>query len=165
MSEFSEAEAGIRQLHARYADATWRKDYVTFADCFAEDAEWRIAGMAMRGRDEITRNIERMMANFDRVLISFQTPALEVGQGTASGRAYAVEHYAGAAYTGMSIGIYYERFVRQGGVWRFAWRLFDLVYMGPTDLSGAFYEGGDYGPPPGMPPLDAVPPNHSGMGA
>jgi uncharacterized protein (TIGR02246 family) len=165
MGDFADLEAGIRQLHARYADATWRKDYEAFADCFADDAEWRIAGMVLAGREAITSNIARMMASFERVLITFQTPNLQVGQGTASGRTYAVEHYAGPLYTGMSMGVYYEHFVRQSDGWRFAWRLFDLQYMGPADLSGSFFPGGDYGPPPGMPPRDAVPPNHSGMGA
>jgi uncharacterized protein (TIGR02246 family) len=165
MSDALIAEAGVRELHARYADATWRKDYAAFADCFTPDAEWRIAGVALRGRDEITRNIERMMGHFDRVLITFQTPVLEVAGDAACGRTYAVEHYAGAEFRGSSIGLYYERFVRQGERWRFVWRLFDLVYMGPADLSGRFFAGGDYGAPPGMPPRDAIPPNHSGMGA
>ncbi len=44
MTDLAAADNGIRQLHARYADAVWRKDYPSFGDCFTEDCEWRIAG-------------------------------------------------------------------------------------------------------------------------
>ena len=53
MNDFLAAESAIQQLHARYIDAVWRKDADAFADCFAKDAEWKIAGMHMRGRTEI----------------------------------------------------------------------------------------------------------------
>ena len=39
MTEFVIAESGIRQLHARYIDAVWRKDADAFANCFAEHGE------------------------------------------------------------------------------------------------------------------------------
>lgn len=48
MTDFSATEAAIRQLHALYADAVWRKDYESFGDCFTEDAEWRISGMGVK---------------------------------------------------------------------------------------------------------------------
>jgi ketosteroid isomerase-like protein len=165
MTDLATAEAAIRQLHARYVDAVWRKDYPAFADCFTADAEWRIAGMVLRGRAEIAATLERLMENFTRVLMTFRTPVLEVGQGVATGRTYVTEQNAfrnGRA--GNSIGLYYERFVDEGDRWRFSWRLFQLHYLGPADLSGDFFEQPDYGPPPAMPPLDAVPANHSGLG-
>ena len=53
MTDFLAAESGIRQLHARYLDAVWRKDFDAFGDCFAENAEWRIGGKILRGRDHV----------------------------------------------------------------------------------------------------------------
>ena len=53
MSDFVAAEAAIRQLHARYVDAVFRKDVEPLGDCFAEDAEWRVGGRIMRGRGEV----------------------------------------------------------------------------------------------------------------
>ncbi len=165
MTDFLVAESGIRQLHARYVDAVWRKDFDAFGDCFTEDAEWRISGMVLQGRDEIVWNLKRLMPNFKRILMTFRTPLLEVGDGIASGRTYVTEQSAFInGKPGTTIGIYYERFVDQGDKWRFAWRLFQLHYMGPAELTGPFFDNPDYGPPPHMPDLDAMAINHSGMG-
>lgn len=166
MSDYVKVETGIRALHARYVDAVWRKDYAAFGDCFTGDAEWRIAGMVLRGRPEIERTLKRLMGNFQRILMTFRTPLLEVGDGVASGRTYVTEQSAfKSGRPGTTIGIYYERFVEQGDRWRFTWRLFQLHYMGPADLTGSFFEQADYGPPPAMPPLDAPTYNYSGLGA
>jgi ketosteroid isomerase-like protein len=157
MTRFAEAEAGIRQLHARYTDATWRKDAESFARCFTPDGEWRISGMVLRGRPQIAETIERILARINRVLLTFRTPVLDVGQGVASGRTMIDENVSWAdGRSNISIGRYYERFVEHEGCWYFTWRLFQLHYSGPPDLTGAWYEHDDYGPPPGMPPLDAV---------
>jgi ketosteroid isomerase-like protein len=165
MTDFDAAETAIRQLHARIVDAVWRKDPVAFGDCYTEDAEWRIAGMVLRGRPEIAGAFERLMGNCQRVLMTFRTPILEVGDGTASGRTYVSEQNAfKSGRPGSTMGVYFERFVDQGDRWRCAWRLFQLHYIGPPDLTGSFFEHPDYGPPPGMPDPDAVPGNYSGLG-
>lgn len=166
MTDFIVAETAIRQLHSRCIDAVWRRDYAAFGDCFTEPAEWRIAGMVLRGRAQIVSALERFITNSQRVLMTFRTPILEVGNGVASGRTYVSEQNAFInGRPGTTIGIYYERFVDQGDRWRFNWRLFQLHYAGPPDLSGSFFEHADYGPPPAMPDLDASTQNHSGMGA
>lgn len=158
MTDFVAAEAGIRDLHQRYTDATWRKDFDAFAACFAEDAEWRISGMALKGREEIRDTIAKILSRFNRVLISFRTPILEVGEGRASGRTYIDERCAWLnGDTNISMGIYYEHFVERDGRWLFDWRLFQMLYRGDADLTGTFYDFPDYGPPPAMPPRDAVP--------
>ena len=165
MTDFHVAETAIRQLHSRCVDAVWRKDYAAFGECFTVDAEWRIAGMVIRGRPMIEVALQRFLANLHRVLMTFRTPILEVGRGTATGRTYVSEQNAFLnARLGTTIGVYYERFIADGERWRFAWRLFQLHYIGPPDLSGAFFEQTDYGPPPAMPGLDAPTFNHSGLG-
>jgi hypothetical protein len=162
MTDIIVADAGIRQLHARYTDAVWRHDYDAFADCFTQDAQWRISGRVFRGRAEIRQAIERILRGLNRVLISFGTPILEVGEGVATGRTYINERVAWKnGNTNISIGLYYERFAAQGDRWRFQWRLFQLQYRGPADLSGTFFDNPDYGPPPGMPPLDADTTDHA----
>lgn len=162
MSDFLAAEAGVRQLHARYVDAVWRKDYAAFADCFTEDAEWRIAGKVHRGRQEIAGFLQLAMVNFHRVIMTFRTPIIELREGRVDARTYVTENNGFKdGRPGSTIGTYYERLVEQGGVWRRAWALYQLHYMGPADLTGSFFEQPDYGPPPAMPPLDAVPDNYS----
>src|SRR6202042_226654 len=115
----------------------WRKDFGAFGDCFTEDAEWRIAGNIFRGRTNIVETIARVMGDYKRVLMTFRAPLIEVGNGVASARTYVTEDRAVIkGRPGMSIGRYYERIVDQGGCWRFKWRLFQLLYLGPPDLSG-----------------------------
>jgi len=164
MTDFLVAESEIRQLHARYADAVWRKDYDAFGDCFTEDAEWRIGGRVLHGRTEIVENLKRLMPNFDRILMTFRTPILEVGEGTATGRTYVTENNVFVdGRSGSSIGIYYEHFVDEGDRWRFTWRLFQTYYLGPADITGPLFENPDFGAPPEMPPLDAPTYDHTGL--
>jgi uncharacterized protein (TIGR02246 family) len=147
---------GVRQLQARYADAVWRRDRDAFVDCFADDGVWKIAGLHMRGRAEVAAGYDKLMAASERVLMRLGAPAVDVAPGGVTARTQVTElvklRDGGSVRT---IGVYYERFVEQGGRWRFAWRHFDLFYYGPPDLSGPFFDGPDYGPPPAMPAPDA----------
>src|SRR5579871_4184531 len=125
MSDYLLAEAGIRVLHARYADAVWRKDFDAFGDCFAQDAEWRIGGMLLKTREAIVPAFREIMTHFDRILLTFRSPILELnGPGAASARTYVDERTARkGGGPGTAIGLYYERFVDEGDRWRFKWRL------------------------------------------
>jgi ketosteroid isomerase-like protein len=155
MTDFLIAESAIRQLHARCVDAVWRKDGDCFADCFTPDAEWKIAGMQLRGRDAIRTQFLKFVDPLERVLMKFGVPILQVGQGTATGRTYVTEqNKAKDGRTANTIGIYYEHFVDQGDCWRFARRHWQLHYIGPPDMSASFYDCIDYGPPPTMPGVD-----------
>jgi hypothetical protein len=156
MTDYLVAEAGIRLLHARYADAVFRKDYVTFADCFTEDAEWRLGGYLLRGRREAAAFLADRIADSHWVLMTFRTPILDVQNGSATGRTYVTEVNAYKdTPPSHTVATYYERFVEQGGVWRRSWAFFQLHYIGKEDLSGSFPAQIDYGPPPAMPPGDA----------
>jgi ketosteroid isomerase-like protein len=156
MTDYLSAEAGIRRLHARYADAVFRKDFATFADCFTEDAEWRLGGYVLRGRQAAVDFLQERIAESHWVLMTFRNPILDIGHGTATGRTYVTEINAYKnAPPGHTVATYYERFAEQNGVWRRAWALFHLHYMGKEDFSGTFFAPPDYGPPPAMPPVDA----------
>jgi len=159
MDEFAGVEARIRQLHAHYTDAVWRKDPESFGGCFAADAEWRISGMVLSGREAIVAAFGGICANMERVLISFRTPQVELtGSGTAAARVYVTEHCTWTNKApNFNIGRYFERYVDCGGRWRFSWRLYHLLYTGASDLSGQFHDHPDFGAWPGMPPADAVP--------
>lgn len=162
MTDFVAAEAGIRQLHAHYVDAVWRQDPVAFGECFAEDGEWRISGNIWKGRAQMSEMIEKILANAHRILLTFRTPIIEVGDGVATGRTYVTEQCTWKHLPpNISIGRYYEHFVEEGDRWLFQWRLFELHYSGPEDMSGSWHEHPDYGPPPAMPPRDALPADHA----
>jgi uncharacterized protein (TIGR02246 family) len=156
MIDLAAAERGVRDLHARYTDAVFRKDFDAFAECFTRDGEWRISGRVFRGRTEIREAIAVILDNFVRVLFTARTPILDVVDGELVARTYIDEKCAWKnGNTNIAIGHYYERFAEEDGRWRFAWRLFETLYRGDPDLSGTFFERADYGPPPGMPPRDA----------
>lgn len=166
MTEFVVADAAIRQLHARYTDAVWRKDVVAFGDCFTDDAQWRLSGLVLRGRTDIAEFMTGIFLKYRYILLNLRTPILEVGDGTATGRTYVSEQNVladGRPFGPM--GVYYEHFVDQGERWRFSWRLFHTSYLGPPDLSGTFFAIPDFGPPPAMPPLDAPTFDHGGTSA
>lgn len=154
-TEFVLADSGIRQLHARFVDAVWRKDTEAYAACFAEDAEWKIATMHIRGRADIGSTFAKLMAACARVQMIPGMPVLEIGRGTATGRIQITEFAKMAdGSSAMTLGVYYDRYVEDGDRWRFQWRHFGLHYRGPTDLSAALVECPDYGPPPGVPGPD-----------
>jgi ketosteroid isomerase-like protein len=149
------AEAGIRQLQARYGDAVWRKDFDAFGDCFTEDGEWRIAGQLFTGRAECRGLLEKVMPAVERVFMTFGTPIVTLESGAASARTYVTEWNASKGKpAAFAIGIYYDRCVEQDGRWRFAWHHYQSYYNGPGDLSGTFRPMIDYGAPFGMPGPD-----------
>lgn len=162
MTDFAVAEAKIRQLYARYTDAVWRKDAEAFGDCFTGDAEWRIAGNVLRGRADIVEMIRQVFPRYERILLCFRDPVLEVGNATANARTLVSEQSVRDGKAFAPIGMYFDRCVEQGDRWRFSWRLFQTCYAGPPDLSGQFLDNPDFGPPPAMPPADAPAIDHTG---
>ena len=86
MTELWIADSGVRQLHARFVDAVWRKDDAAFAGCFSLDGEWKIAGQHFRGRQEIGSAFATLLGACERVQLIVGIPVLEIAQGRASGR-------------------------------------------------------------------------------
>lgn len=155
MTDLIAADFGIRQLHARFIDAVFRKDADAFAQCFAENAEWKIAGLHIRGRNEIGPLFGKLMTICARVQIIAGTPILNIEQGAVIGRINVTELAKMAdGSSAMTLGVYYDRYVEEGGRWRFQWRHFSLHYRGPIDLSADLVPSPDYGPPPNLPSAD-----------
>jgi ketosteroid isomerase-like protein len=162
MSQFAAVEAQVRELHAHYADAVFRRDFHAFGECFALDAEWRIAGMVLRGRTQIVEAFSRIMADARRVFMTFRSPLLRVeGVERACARTYLTEQCSWQdGRSNYIIGRYFEHFIREDERWRFSWRLYQVLYTGPRDMSGSWFDEPDFGPPPAMPPRDCPPPPH-----
>jgi ketosteroid isomerase-like protein len=158
VNELFAADFGIRQLHGRYVDAVFRKDTEAYAACFTEDAEWKIAGMHMRGREEIVETFLKLTASAERVFMLTGMPVLDIGTGTATGRIYVTE-YVKRLDGGLmrTIGTYYDRYEGQGTEWRFRSRHWTLHYRGEGDFAEPFFTALDYGAPPAMPGLDEPP--------
>jgi len=155
MNDVMLAECAIRQLHARFTDASWRQDADAYAELFTEDGEWKLAAMHMRGRDEIRATFKKLLGYTARVQLIPGIPLLEVGQGTAASRTnYTELTKMPDGSSAMAIGIYHDRYVKEGDRWFFRWRHFSLHYRGPMDFSDELVASPDYGPFPGMPDWD-----------
>jgi uncharacterized protein (TIGR02246 family) len=155
MTDLMRAEFDIRQLQARYADALWRKDPESFAALFTVDGEWKVSGMHLKGREQIRETFARYMKHTGRTLMTFRTPIVDVVDGVLTARTYVTESNKFAdGQTADTVGIYYERFAEELGRLRFAYRHWNMYYIGPPGLTAEFYEVKEFGPPPGFPAAD-----------
>jgi hypothetical protein len=155
MDNFVIVECGVRQLHARFSDAVWRQDGDDFAACFATEGEWKIAGMHLRGRAEIGEACSKLLGRCARIHLITGLPIIHVEGATAIGRLSMTEFakmHDGS--TAMTIGWYHDRYVEEGGRWRFAHRHWSMKYRGAPDLTGGFVDTPDYGSFPSMPDAD-----------
>ena len=130
------AESALRQLHARYIDATWRRDLGVFRDCFTADGEWQIAGMHLRGREEIGDGFAKLTAVSSRVLMTVSLMQFDIDGDSAVGRVRVTETIKLADGGAMrTIGSYRDRYVCEKGIWRFRHRHWQRHYRGGMDLS------------------------------
>jgi uncharacterized protein (TIGR02246 family) len=150
-------EFAIRQLHARNADATWRKDASAFADCFTDDAEWRIGGATLTGRASIQETFALLLGRVEGAFMAYGTPMLSFGAGDVTGRTYVVEYRFVGGQVSRSLGCYYEWFREEQGVWRFAERYWSMMHASDAMQAGPLEPYVDFGAVPGM-PSDAEPP-------
>ena len=162
MTPFAEAHAGVTQLHARFVDAVWRQDATDFADCFAREGVWKIAGNviggpAHGGRSAISEACRTMLGRCSHIQLIVQPTIVEVtGEGTAIGRHHMVEMVRMLdGSTAMTLGIYYDQFVEEQHRWRYLRRHWSMQYRGPFDLTGMFVDSPNYGSFPAMPAADA----------
>jgi hypothetical protein len=155
MTDFAAANAGITQLHARFADAVWRQDDTEFAACFATDGVWKIAGMEFTGREAIADACRRMLGRCSHIHLLTGLPILDVGEGTAQGRLSMTEFARMQdGSTAMTIGWYHDTYVDEDGRWRFRKRHWSMKYRGTPDLTGAFADTPNYGAFPSGPAAD-----------
>ena len=155
MTELWVADSGIRQLHARFDDAVWRKDADAFADLFTEDGEWKIAGFHFKGRTDLREGFAKLLGLCKRVRIIQGMPLLEVGERAATGRISITELTQMAdGSSAMALGTYYDWYVEDGDRWLFQKRHWGFHYRGPFDVSAPFADYPDFGAPPNMPGAD-----------
>lgn len=139
MSDPHRDERDIRRLVARYCHAIGEHDDRAWADTWAEDAEWRVLGQRLCGRDAILAHYQKLVAGVRWVVQFAHDGIVEVEGDSGSGRWQIHELLQWANGTGgQNVGRYRDRYVRGAdGGWRFALRDFHVAYLGPPDLSGA----------------------------
>ena len=149
------ADFGIRQLHARFADAVWRQDGAAFGACFASNGVWKIAGQEFIGGAAIGAACGALLGRCANIHLITGLPILKVDGAVVLGR-LAMTEFArmNDGSTAMTIGWYHDRYVEEDGLWRFAWRHWSFKYRGPPDLTGTFVETPNYGNFPDGPAED-----------
>ena len=149
------ADFGIRQLYARFADAAWRQDADQLAACWATDGWWKIAGLTMTGRAQIAQAGGQLLGHCSRVHLVTGLPIVERDGDGVVGRVPMTElAWLPDGNQFMTVGIYHDRYVQEGGQWRFAERFWSLKFRGPVDLSAPLVDTPDYGAFPNRPGPD-----------
>jgi ketosteroid isomerase-like protein len=155
MTDFIAADVGIRQLHARFADAVWRQDDAAFAACFAADGVWKIAGMELAGRAKIAEACRTMLGRCSHIHIITGLPIISLTPGGAKGRLNMTEFTRMQdGSTAMALGWYHDDYVQEDSRWVFARRHWSMKYRGPPDLTGHFADTPNYGAFPDGPSID-----------
>ncbi len=133
----AEDELAIRSLVARYSDAVARRDAADWAATWAPDGEWQIMGRAVQGREEVTALWSKLIGGLSFVLQLANGGLIELDGDRATGRWYITEHGKledGSAL--LTLGVYHDEYARGPEGWCFQRRRFDVLHMGPPDLSG-----------------------------
>jgi len=144
-------DCAIRQLHARYVDAVWRKDAAAFAACWTGDARWRIAGLDARGREAIGAAFAALIAPSECVVMIPGVLVLDAEGADVVGRLLVTELIKRPGATMRTLGRYYDRYRNEDGVWQFAQRDWFAAYRGGAGLAGEMLPREDCGPPPALP--------------
>jgi uncharacterized protein (TIGR02246 family) len=120
----------LHDLTARYSDAVNRRDASAWAATWSEDAEWTLLGSTTRGKGEILRRWEELMAGVPVViqLLSFGVVNRALEENRAAGRWYLTEITHRESGSARVTGLYRDDYVREQGAWLFARRRFDILH-------------------------------------
>jgi uncharacterized protein (TIGR02246 family) len=142
-------ELAVRKLISVYVDSLLRRDHEAHANTWAKDGEWRFFGNVFKGREAIIAFWRKATETTPLIWHIPHALILDVGQTEGTGRLYMNEVATMPnGKTNVVMGISHDRYIKEDGEWRFAKRHFDLVYGGPSDFSGRFFQIAQYGPPP-----------------
>lgn len=126
-------ELAIRDLAARYIDAVNRRDEAAWSATWAERGAWEIMGHRVEGRDGVVGFWRGAMAGFPFAFMQLGSGTLELtGGDEATGRWYLTEHLEQPDGSRVQVlGCYEDRYVREGGGWRFAERRYAILRQAP----------------------------------
>ena len=144
------AEAEIRQLVARYAVATDRRDLETLVSLFVPDVR---VGRDSRGHEALRETFDRQLRTVGTTVLNVGTHQIDLGgPDDATGHVYCkAEIQDGDRWIHQAIR-YDDTYCRVDGDWRFVRRQHLLFYGAEVGVN-----------PLGLPPAD-WPTNHDGLG-
>lgn len=130
-------DRAIRDLVARYCHAIAERDDDAWLATWAQDAEWRVLGRTLQGREAILDFYRKLVAPVAWVVQHAHDGIVEIDGDAASGRWQITEHLQWRdGGGGFNVGRYRDTYTRgDDGAWRFALRDLRIFYLGPPDLS------------------------------
>jgi len=137
-------EVAIRNLIARWSDASTRGDWDAFEALCTPDTIWdQDAPIDKRivGARAIRENVEASLPQFDFFLQMPQSPVVDLlgnDRATARTMIHAVGRRGDLSFT--NYGIYDDELAKIDGEWKFAVRRLVLVYSDPTPHLGTVYK-------------------------
>lgn len=124
-----EDRLAVRERIEAYNDAVFRKDADDWAECWAEDAVWEVAGQRAEGRAAIRDLWLKLMAHYDAagMYVAHGSVAIEGDQ--AQSRSYMLELLKQADGVERIVsGRYDDRLRRDAdGAWRFIGRSYQVL--------------------------------------
>jgi ketosteroid isomerase-like protein len=130
----------IEALRAEFTDAAMMRDRARMASLFTPDGVLRMPDIPaeMTGREEIRAKGEQLQAQWDFFVQNTHPGAVQLDGDTATGRAFMQE--LGRALDGrqgVNYAIYHDRYQRTEDGWKFAERVYEMLYLDTTPLAGS----------------------------
>ena len=130
----------IEALRGEFTDAVMMRDYDRLASLFTQDGVVRIPHINAEAtsREEIRAGVERLQGLWDYFVQTTHPGTIQLEGDTAVGRAYISE--LGRMRDGSShlnYSVYHDRYRRTPDGWRFAERVYEVVYLDTTPLAGS----------------------------
>jgi ketosteroid isomerase-like protein len=130
----------IEALRGEYSDAGAMRDFDRFASLFTEDAvmRWPHIDKEFVGREEIRAAVERGQGLWEYFVQTTHPGTLRLDGDTAVGRTYVSEfgRFRGGE-SHMNYAIYHDRYERTAEGWKFAERVYEVLYVDTTPLAGS----------------------------
>ncbi len=124
----TEDKEAIRELYARYSDASACADVEAFLACFAEDGQWNTHIFQRRGQSELRSQWEQLWLGFEKVGFLTEIGSIEIEGSRAACRCVAREIIrlkAGGLFK--LISQYRDELVLENGAWVFLRRDYDPI--------------------------------------
>ena len=132
-------ERALQQLMARYVDAANRRDGEDWAQTWAENGTWDIAGIEVTGRAAILDMWKQVVAGFEFAVLMPSSCLLQIDGKHAGGHWYLQEFTRDLqGERVLALSRYVDEYSKIDGQWYFQKRRYDFIYRGPGDLTGAY---------------------------
>jgi ketosteroid isomerase-like protein len=140
----------IEALRGEFTDARMMGDYDRFASLFTQDGVWRMPHIDVEfgNRAEIRAGIERLQGLWEYFVQNAHPGTIQLAGDTAVGRAYIAEF--GRMRDGSSnlnYSVYHDRYQHTPDGWKFTERVYEVLYLDTTPLTGSAPNAAPANPP------------------